>query len=51
VKLKFYFKISKNCPQYCIEKYDSNEWCFDGSNHVDGTLEGAMKAALKAYPV
>lgn len=36
--------------RYTTEKYDPNEWGFDGSKFVDGTLEGAMKAGLKAYP-
>ncbi len=29
------------------ETYDSNEFMFPGQEHVDGTLEGAMKAGLK----
>lgn len=33
------------------EKYDPDEWFFPGVNHVDGTVEGAMKAGLEAYPV
>jgi hypothetical protein len=37
--------------RYSIEKYDPNEMFFDGYKHVDGTLEGAMKAGLKAYPI
>jgi len=36
--------------KYSTEKYDSNEWMFDGANFVNGTLKGAMKAGLKAYP-
>lgn len=31
------------------ESYDPQEWMFPGSGHVDGTIEGAMKAALEAY--
>jgi len=33
------------------EIYDPHEWFFPGSEIVDGTIEGAMKAGLKAYPV
>ncbi len=32
-------------------KYDSEEWFFPGAEYVDGTIEGAMKAGLEAYPV
>lgn len=37
--------------RYSIEAYDSDAWGFDGEKFVDGTLEGAMKAGLEAYPV
>jgi hypothetical protein len=30
--------------------YDPDEWMFPGDQHVDGTVEGAMKAGLAAYP-
>ncbi len=36
--------------KYSSESYDSNEWFFPGSESVDGTVEGAMKAGLEAYP-
>jgi hypothetical protein len=36
--------------KYSDERYDSDEWFFPGSGHVDGTIEGAMKAGLEAYP-
>jgi hypothetical protein len=36
--------------KYSDERYDPAEWFFPGSGHVDGTLEGAMKAGLEAYP-
>ena len=32
------------------ERYDPNEWLFPGDQHVDGTIEGAMRAGLEAYP-
>ena len=30
--------------------YDAEEWFFPGEEHIDGTIEGAMKAGLEAYP-
>lgn len=36
--------------KYSDNGYDSDEWFFPGSEHVDGTVEGAMKAGLEAYP-
>ncbi len=30
--------------------YDPDEWFFPGSESVDGTVAGAMKAGLAAYP-
>lgn len=36
--------------KYSDERYDAEEWLFPGSEHVDGTIEGAMKAGLEAYP-
>lgn len=30
-------------------RYDPGEWFFPGSDLVDGTVEGAMKAGLEAY--
>jgi hypothetical protein len=36
--------------KYSDERYDPDEWMFPGSQHVDGTLEGAMRAGLEAYP-
>ena len=35
--------------KYSDERYDAEEWFFPGAGHVDGTLEGAMKAGLEAY--
>jgi hypothetical protein len=43
---KWSFAIYK----YSDERYDEEEWFFPGSEHVDGTLEGALKAGLEAYP-
>lgn len=31
--------------------YDPEEWFFPGVQYVNGTIEGAMKAGLAAYPV
>jgi hypothetical protein len=32
------------------EKYDENEWMYQGSRHVNGTILGALKAENEAYP-
>lgn len=37
--------------KWSSERYDPDEWFFPGSELVDGTIEGAMKAGLEAYPV
>jgi hypothetical protein len=37
--------------KWSSERYDPNEWTFGGSDLVDGTVEGAMRAGLEAYPV
>jgi hypothetical protein len=36
--------------KYSGGRYDDDEWFFPGVEHVDGTIEGAMKAGLEAYP-
>lgn len=36
--------------KYSNERYDPDEWFFPGSDKVDGTIEGAMRAGLEAYP-
>ena len=36
--------------KYSDERYDPDEWLFPGSEHVDGTIEGAMQAGMAAYP-
>jgi hypothetical protein len=36
--------------KYSSETYDSQEWFFPGSQFVDGTIEGALKAGMAAYP-
>ena len=43
---KWEFAIYK----YSDERYDPDEWFFSGAEHVDGTIEGAMRAGLEAYP-
>ena len=35
---------------YSREKYDPDEWFFPGAENVDGTVEGALEAAMAAYP-
>ena len=37
--------------KYSKERYDPDEWFFPGAGQVDGTIEGAMKAGLEAYPL
>lgn len=32
-------------------RYDPNEWMFPGAGFVNGTVEGAMKAGMEAYPM
>lgn len=36
--------------KWSSEEYDPDGWFFPGSEFVDGTIEGAMKAGLEAYP-
>jgi hypothetical protein len=35
---------------YSAGCYDPDRWFFPGAEEVDGTIEGAMRAGLKAYP-
>ncbi|MBO0797429.1 MAG: hypothetical protein J2P31_01280 [Blastocatellia bacterium] len=43
---KWKFAIFK----YSDMAYDPDEWMFPGSGHIDGTIEGAMRAGMDAYP-
>jgi hypothetical protein len=43
---KWEFAIFK----YSSETYDPEEWFFPGAEHVDGTIKGAIRATLEAYP-
>ncbi len=36
--------------KYSEGVYDPTDWFFPGAEDVDGSLEGAMRAGLKAYP-
>jgi len=36
--------------KYSNERYDPDDWFFPGSEDVDGTIVGALRAGLKAYP-
>lgn len=36
--------------KYSTERYDADDWMFPGSDHIDGTITGALKAGLEAYP-
>ena len=37
--------------KYSTNSYDPDEWFFPGAELANGTIEGAMKAGLEAYPV
>jgi hypothetical protein len=37
--------------KYSDERYDPHEWLFPGSEEVDGTIEGALRAGMAAYPL
>ena len=37
--------------KYSQNRYDPDEGFFPGAEHVDGTVVGAMKAGLAAYPL
>ena len=36
--------------KHSTNRYDPDEWFFPGAEEVDGTIEGAMRAGLAAYP-
>ena len=36
--------------KYSDNRYDPDDWLIPGMGHLDGTVEGAMKAGLEAYP-
>jgi hypothetical protein len=36
--------------KYSADRYDPEEFFFPGSDLVDGTIEGALKAGMEAYP-
>lgn len=36
--------------KYSNERYDPEEWMFYGAEHLDGTVEGALRACMEAYP-
>jgi hypothetical protein len=35
--------------KYSSETYDPDEWMFPGSQSLNGTVEGALKACAAAY--
>jgi hypothetical protein len=52
-RLKFTGDFSKwdfAIYKYSTMQYDPDEYFFWGEEEVDGTIEGALKAAQKAYP-
>jgi len=36
--------------KYSKEHYDPDDWFFPGMEEVDGTIEGALRAGMEAYP-
>lgn len=36
--------------KYSDEHYDPEEWMFPGAEYIDGTVKGALRAAMEAYP-
>ena len=36
--------------KFSSDSYDPDEWMFPGSELADGTVEGAMRAGMNAYP-
>jgi hypothetical protein len=36
--------------KYSRDGYDANEFLFPGSNRLNGTIEGAMRAGFEIYP-
>ena len=36
--------------KYSNERFDPDEWMFPGTEFIDGTVEGAMRAGQAAYP-
>jgi len=52
-RLKFNGKIDNwgfAIFKWSSEKYDPDEFFFPGSQHLNGTIEGALKASNEAYP-
>jgi len=37
--------------KYSSNKYDPNEWFHPGAQHLNGSIEGAMRCGLEAYPI
>lgn len=35
--------------KYSNERYNPDEWMFPGSEYIDGTVKGALKACVEAY--
>lgn len=37
--------------KWSTEIYDDEDFFFPGSEFIDGTIEGSIKAGIKAYPI
>ncbi len=35
--------------KYSDDRYDPEEWFFPGAEHIDGTIDGALRAGQAAY--
>ena len=54
IRMEYFKKINEwefAIFKWSTEIYDPDEFFFPGSELVDGTVEGAMRAGMKAYPV
>jgi hypothetical protein len=52
-RLRYNGKINKwdfAIFKWSNERYDPDEFFFPGSQHLNGTIEGALKAGTEAYP-
>ena len=54
IRMEYFKEIDKwefAIFKWSTEIYDPDECMFPGSEFVDGTVEGAMRAGMRAYPV
>jgi protein involved in sex pheromone biosynthesis len=54
IRMEYFREIDKwefAIFKWSSETYDPDEYMFPGSEFLDGTVEGAMRAGMSAYPV